>query len=130
MPRTTSTPPPSTAAARPRRAAGASVQTGEPPPLAVPRRSNPWLRRGLIFATCVLLLDGLVGDSGLATTMRAREDNAAAAAQLQQLRQENAGLLEQVRRLQDDPAAIEEVAREELGLIRPGEVVIVVRDPH
>jgi cell division protein FtsB len=129
MPRTIPTPPFSAAAARLRRPARASVQTAEPPLLVVSRRSNPWLRRGLIFATCVLLLDGLVGDSGLATTMRAREGYAATAAEVQRLREENAGLLEQVRRLQDDPAAIEEVAREELGLIRPGEVVIVVRDP-
>ena len=37
-------------------------------------------------------------------------------------------LREQVSRLTDDPAAIEELARDELGLMRPGEKVFIVKD--
>jgi cell division protein FtsB len=32
------------------------------------------------------------------------------------------------RRLRDDPAAIEEQARRELGLIKPGEVLFIIKD--
>ena len=35
---------------------------------------------------------------------------------------------EQVRRLTEDPSAIEEIARRELGLIRPGERVFIIKD--
>ena len=41
---------------------------------------------------------------------------------------ENARLREEVRRLTEDPAAIEEVARRELGLIRPGEKLFIIKD--
>ena len=43
-------------------------------------------------------------------------------------REENARLREEARRLREDPAAIEDIARRELGLIKPGETLFVVRD--
>jgi cell division protein FtsB len=33
-----------------------------------------------------------------------------------------------MRRLNDDPSAIESLARKELGLLRPGEVLFIVKD--
>ena len=96
--------------------------------LAPHRRDNPWVRRAVVFAICVLLADAIFGDRGLAQTLRARHEYAQAAATLASLRQENARLRERARRLQNDPAAIEAVARETLGLIRPGEILVVVKD--
>ncbi len=92
------------------------------------RRQNPWLGRTLAFITCVLLFDALVGEQGLAQTLRARHERRTATAMLAQLRNQNAGLREQIRRLQEDPRTIEAVARQDLGLIRPGEILVVVRD--
>ena len=43
-------------------------------------------------------------------------------------RAENARLRETARRLREDPSAIEEIARRELGLIKPGERVFIVKD--
>ena len=44
-------------------------------------------------------------------------------------RTENDRLREQIRRLSgEDPTAIEEIARRELGLIRPGERLFIIRD--
>jgi cell division protein FtsB len=60
--------------------------------------------------------------------MRARRDYAVAEGQLRSLRDANAGLREQVRRLSSEPAEIEDVARTELGLIRRGEVLFVIRN--
>jgi cell division protein FtsB len=92
------------------------------------RDASPWLRRALVFAICALLLDALFGDRGLAETRRARAEYAAAAADLQRMKAENAGLREQIRRLEHDPVTIEALARRELGYIRPGEILVVVRD--
>lgn len=91
-------------------------------------RSNPWARRILVFASCIVLLDALFGDRGLAQMLRARQDLRRAAASLDRLRQENAAMREQVGRLRRDPAAIEAVARRDLGLIRRGEIVILLKD--
>ena len=44
------------------------------------------------------------------------------------LSSENAQLREEARRLREDPTAIEELARRELGLIKPGEKVFIIKD--
>ena len=60
--------------------------------------------------------------------MRARREYDTAAAAVARQRAENARLREQARRLREDPEAIEEIARRELGLIRPGEKVFIIQD--
>ena len=47
---------------------------------------------------------------------------------MSQLQAENARLREPAERLETDPTTIESLARETLGLIRPGEVLVVVKD--
>ncbi|HEY8211216.1 MAG TPA: septum formation initiator family protein [Myxococcaceae bacterium] len=42
------------------------------------------------------------------------------------LRERNQALLEEIELLRSDPAAIERAAREELGFVRPGELVFTV----
>jgi cell division protein FtsB len=78
--------------------------------------------------TVVLVVDALVGDKGLLETMRARRQFDSVATALAATRQENARLREQIRRLKEDPASVEAIAREELGLIRPGEMLFIVHD--
>jgi cell division protein FtsB len=97
------------------------------PKLPPRRRDNPWLRRALIFITCVVVVDAIFGDRGLAQTIRARRQYRDASENLRQVKNENAALRETTRRLLEDPRAIEAVAREELGLIRPGEILVVVK---
>jgi cell division protein FtsB len=80
------------------------------------------------FVAIVLVVDALVGNRGLLETMRARRQYAQLAAELARTRRENARLREDIRRLNEDPTAIESVAREQLGLIRDGEVVFILRD--
>jgi cell division protein FtsB len=60
--------------------------------------------------------------------MRARRQAREQEAQVARLRQENAQLRDEARRLREDPKAIESVAREELGLIRPGELLFILKD--
>ena len=82
----------------------------------------------LIFVAVVIVADGIVGERGLLARMRARKEYDALAAALGRQRAENARLREDARRLREDPAAIEEIARRELGLIKPGEKVFIVKD--
>lgn len=93
------------------------------PPLA------PRIIRYVILAfALVVVVDGLFGDGGLLDTLRARKDYATLDRYVANLRAENAGLREQARKLKEDPTAIEAVAREELGLIYPGETLFIVKD--
>jgi cell division protein FtsB len=82
----------------------------------------------LVFVTVVLIVDALVGEKGLIETMRARQVARVESARLASLREENARLREQKRRLSEDPSTIEAEARQQLGLIRPGEVMFILKD--
>jgi cell division protein FtsB len=82
----------------------------------------------LIFGAVVTIVDGLVGDRGLPAMLRARHEYDELADNIARQRAENARLREEARRLREDPAIIEEIARRELGLIRPGEKVFIVKN--
>lgn len=94
-------------------------------PSAWPRRLLTYV---LVFAAAVLLVDSLVGTSGLIEALRARRQYEALAADLRQKQQENARLRDEIQRLREDPATIESIARQELGLMRPGELLVVIHD--
>ena len=81
-----------------------------------------------MFATAVLVVDALVGERGLVATTRARRQAAELQAAVDQVRNENALLRETAKQLETDPRAIELVAREKLGLIREGEILVIVKD--
>jgi cell division protein FtsB len=95
---------------------------------------SPWrsrlLQYGLAFVTIVLVVDALIGEKGLIDTIRARRQYRETAVALAQKRAENVRLREEIRRLREDPARIESVAREDLGLMRPDEVVFIIRDAN
>ena len=97
------------------------------PPKA-PGRHRSTIRLLLLFVAAVIVVDALVGDRGLLAMMRARKQYDELAATIAHDRSENERLAEEARRLTDDPAAIEEVARRDLGLIRPGERVFIIKD--
>jgi cell division protein FtsB len=92
------------------------------------RRRRRAVQYLLVFVGAVLLVDAVVGDKGLLAMMEKREEFRALEQSLAQLRLENARLREDARRLKEDPAAIEEIARQELGLIKPGEKLFILRD--
>lgn len=106
-----------------------------PASLPVPR-ARPIARRDrvrivrtfLLFIAAVIAVDALVGERGVVATARARREHEELAAAIAAQRAENVRLREEIRRLTEDQGAIEEVARRELGLIRPGEKVFIIRD--
>ena len=81
----------------------------------------------LVFAI-VLIVDSLVGEKGLLAMLQARQEHAALEQSLADVRADNARLREEARRLREDPDATEDLARSELGLIRPGEKLFIVMD--
>lgn len=83
---------------------------------------------GLGLLVCFLVVNGIVGEQGAIALMRARAQHAEVARAVAGAKAENARLREQSRRLQTDPAAVEEVLRRELGLIKPGEKLFIIRD--
>ena len=91
-------------------------------------RNRRILHFSLLFVAAVIVLDALAGDRGLLAMLRVRKQYTALAATLARDRAINTHLAEQARRLREDPTAIEEVARKELGLIKPGEKVFIIKD--
>jgi cell division protein FtsB len=92
------------------------------------RRGRRLLQYALILVASVLIVDALVGEKGLLELLEARREYRALEASVARMRAENARLREESRRLREDPAAIEDLARRELGLIKPGEKLFIVRD--
>jgi cell division protein FtsB len=99
-----------------------------PPKPTLANRGRRLLRHVLLFITLVIVVDAIAGEKGLLALLEARRDYAALERSLERARAENAHLRETARRLREDPAAIEEAARRELGLIKPGEVLFIVKD--
>ena len=77
---------------------------------------------------CALAVNALIGERGLAETLRVRRQVGRLTAEVAELRRENARLAEYAERLATDPRTIEALAREELGLIRRGEILVVLKD--
>jgi len=82
----------------------------------------------LLFVAAIIVVDTVVGDRGLLAMMRARKQYDELTLAIVRQRAENTRLRQEARRLREDPAAIEEIARRELGLIRPGEKLFIVKD--
>jgi cell division protein FtsB len=84
------------------------------------RRRWPWLIAFLVFTTLVAVC---VGDRGLVRLLRLRAEQQRIEAKNAEMEADNARLREEVRRLRVDRRTIEKIAREELGMARPGEIV-------
>ena len=97
-------------------------------PAPPPRPRRRLIRYLVVLAGCVLMIDALVGDKGLLAMIEARGRYRELEQSLADARAENARLRDQARRLREDPAAVEEIARRELGLIKPGERLFIIRD--
>jgi cell division protein FtsB len=110
--------------AAPRRARRAP----QPDAASAQARTRKIVQTLLVFVTVVLLLNGLVGERGFMETLRARRQHQELVQTIDRLRADKARLDDEVRRLESDPATIEALARQELGLIRPGEMLFIIRD--
>lgn len=83
-------------------------------------RNSTWL---LVAALILLVLQDLFGTHGVLAMRRSQKEAAAVQREIQQLNDENQKLQNRVQSLKSDPATIERIAREEMGLARPGEYI-------
>lgn len=93
------------------------------------RSSAParWLLRltlaGLLAAALGYLPYHVYGPEGLVRAERLEQELGRIQQGNRELVQENRELRRQIERLKHDPAAVEQVARDDLGLVRPNEVI-------
>ncbi|OLC98339.1 MAG: hypothetical protein DMG35_15530 [Acidobacteria bacterium] len=89
-----------------------------------------WLRQygstllGLLLLA--LLVHDIFGAHGYLAMRRTQQEINKVKAGIGQLNKENVQLEEEVKELKSDPHKIEKIARDELGLARPGEVIIKI----
>lgn len=87
-------------------------------------------RRGLILLLCffsLLLFLSLTGDRSLPELYRMIQIKADLERQIEALTEENALLRQEVEAMRRFPSRAEEIARQDLGLVRPGEIVYQFR---
>lgn len=97
-----------------------------------PQEARQWRHRLLGYAlaatACIVFVNALVGENGYLATIRARRDAAALQRELREVREENQQMRARIARLKQDPGAVEEEARRELFLSKPGETMVVIQD--
>jgi cell division protein FtsB len=75
----------------------------------------------LIFG--LLVLQDVFGAHGLMAMRRSKIEMQAIQAHIDQLDQENLDLQQRIQNLKSNPSAIEKIARDRMGLARPGELI-------
>lgn len=98
------------------------------PRLPTPGRARGFVRFILMFITAVILVDTVFGEKGVLALSKSRRQLDRIERALDQAREENQALRAEARRLREDSSAIEALARGELGLIKPGEKLFIIRD--
>jgi len=88
------------------------------------RLLNHYGRHLLVIFVVVLLVHDVFGPHGYLVMRRKQQEIRKVNAQLDKLNKENAALEQQVKDLKTDPQTIRKIAREELGLAQPGEIII------
>jgi cell division protein FtsB len=104
------------------------LRAGEPDPDA--ELGRKLRRRVIVFILYTFFIAGLVaalfGKGGMVDLLRLHGELAAARSGLAEQQSRVEGLRLEVERLRQDPAARERVAREELGMAKPGEVIFLL----
>ncbi len=77
----------------------------------------------LALGFLVVLVGDIFGAHGFLAMRRTQREIEQVSKEIQQLTEDNRKLADQVKTLKTDPKAIERIAREEMGLARPGELI-------
>lgn len=88
-----------------------------------------WTQYGralLVLCVFALFLHDLFGTHGFIAMRHTRQEISRVQDEIIRLNKENAELAEEVKALKSDPHKIESIARDELGLAKPGEVIIKI----
>jgi cell division protein FtsB len=91
------------------------------------RHIKEFLRRNLATILGLILLaifvHDLLGEHGFLAMRRMQREVERLNTEIRQLNEENQKLADHVQALKTDPKTIERIAREEMGLARPGELI-------
>ena len=87
------------------------------------------LREILLLALGALAIHDVFGTHGFLAMWRTQKQLQALRTDLDRLNRENQKLSDQVSALRTDPKAIERIAREQMGLARPGEMIFKLPPP-
>lgn len=87
----------------------------------------PWLAGIAIVGA--LLMSLIFDDMGIARYLHMKQSVERLAQDVQHLKQANAHLQTEIDRIRQDPLRVEELARERLGFVKPGETVYQVIKP-
>ena len=94
-------------------------------------RGRTWVPRAALWLAGSAVLAGVVlvqlGDSGAPAWRRLRAQDAQLDRDVAELKQRNEELRKDLKALKDDPETLERLARENVGMRRPGEEVLTVR---
>jgi cell division protein FtsL len=97
-----------------------------------PSEAAKYLRRNtrqiLVLALFALLVHDIFGTHGFIAMRRTQMEIEQVREQIGKVNAENKSLTEQVNSLKTDPKSIERIAREEMGLARPGEMIFKLPD--
>lgn len=80
----------------------------------------------LALFVAVLVVHDIFGAHGFLSMRRTQDNIKKVRSEIQQLNKENTALDQVVKDLKSDPRAIEKIAREELILAKPGEIIIKI----
>jgi cell division protein FtsB len=87
-------------------------------------RNTIWF---LVAGLVLLVLQDILGTHGVLAMRHSMKQSAAIQKQIQQLNQQNQDLQKHVQSLKTDPSTIERIAREDMGLARPGEYIFKIQ---
>ncbi len=86
------------------------------------------LRLAILFLIA-LVVASVIGNRSLLRVYQLHRDHENLTREIEQLNAANAVLADEVRALRSDPTRVESIARDELGLVKPGELVFEFRRP-
>jgi cell division protein FtsB len=108
-----------------KKAKSQAPKSGDPKPVSFFSRHALTI---LGLALLLLAIHDLLGSHGLLAMRRTQTQIQQLRSEIDRLNQENGDLNKQVKALRSDPKAVERIAREEMGLARPGEMIFKLTD--
>jgi len=113
---------------RARRVEGKASVRGRVKRRGARQTATPLKKPQFVFAlaaagTAFIVLLTIFGQRGLVEVYSLKHKISATSEEISSYEQKNKELLERIDKLKHDPFTIEQIAREELGLVRPGETV-------
>lgn len=92
------------------------------------------MKQLMIFMVSIIFLlflaYGIFGEKGYLQLRKVGLQNQKLRQEIEQIREENLQMMREIKALKTDPKAIEKIAREELGMVKPGEVKITTAKPE